>query len=403
MPHPRQVTGFLARFDEIRVRHRRATLVRTGLSVLLTALVLFVGLASLDYFFELSQGVRAAAALATGAGLALAAALLVRRAIRQASETQLAAALECEFPELGQAVRTSLQFRDPKETTDASPELVSAMHRDVDDRATGLPLDHIVPIERVQRVGLAFALGLTVMAVAATVSWQWRTASLRTLLGRQAYTHVAVTPMAEIVDEGAALQLTATVSGRTNRPTSVWYRQTGSDGTNWNRQDLTDRHVVNKTGQEAVYDVEIPNVRDPIEYRVASGAYTSAIHLADVLRPLRLESVEVRITAPIHTDSPERVVSQANFKAIAGSTALLQFTLDRPAVLAHLEFTSSAADAAKPIPCKLNGRTILAQLDLTHNATYSIVASAKDGGRLKKNRYQIRVRNDKAPRVWFED
>ena len=101
-----------------------------------------------------------------GAATALGAAILVLvRGWPRYDRHQVAAAVEHEYPELGQQVRTAVEYAEPMpETTPASPGMVQALLRQADDRTTGLDLRRVVPWP-VLRKGL-IVLGLVLLPLA---------------------------------------------------------------------------------------------------------------------------------------------------------------------------------------------------------------------------------------------
>src|SRR5688572_17767057 len=95
---------FLDRFDRIVRSYRRATVLQTVFWSLLVVLLALGGIAAIDFVFEVSRDVRT---VATSAILVLAAANLMWlswRALQKTSDNSVAARLESDFPELGQAI-----------------------------------------------------------------------------------------------------------------------------------------------------------------------------------------------------------------------------------------------------------------------------------------------------------
>ena len=131
---------FVRRFDAVRSAVLRMRIVHGLCWTTFIALCALLTLAAADYVWELPRSVRA-----TGLAVAIALTLLVAsvggvRAVLQWSRSRTARELECQFPQLGQRVRTIVQFsgHDPEEVLHEGvrPELVTALEEETDLRTT---------------------------------------------------------------------------------------------------------------------------------------------------------------------------------------------------------------------------------------------------------------------------
>jgi hypothetical protein len=401
---------FLDRFDRVVRSYRRTTVLQTVFWSLLVVLLALGAVTAFDFVFEVSRDVRAGA---TSVILAIAAASLIGltwRALQKTSDTSVAARLEADFPELGQAIRTSVQFRQSIVGAGVSESLVAAMQHDLARRSQDLPLHETVPKSKLYWVMALCGGVVALFVVFAATSWQWRTATLRTLFGDQPYTEVAVEPGDTQVDEGGSLQLTAEVSGRVGRPTTLLTRPLGGDETTWTSQELAEENVSQQAPYHVVYQVALSDVKQPLEYRVASGPYVTSTHRVAVRHPLSIESIRVKLIPPDYTGLASTVVEEGNFHAVAGSRAEIMVTLDRAAENAKLTLSpmrrrgaAAGDEQAQSIPLSVADRTLTGQFDLTQDVLYAISGSAEDGSQVRKNRYRIRVREDRPPRIAFDE
>src|SRR5687768_2439625 len=102
--------SFLTRFDRIWAQARRVQMLQALCWAVLTALAGVALLAAVDYAFELPLAIRVAAIVAVAVasvGVVISLSLQsVRRWRRQATAT----AIEQVFPQLGQRIRTTVQY-----------------------------------------------------------------------------------------------------------------------------------------------------------------------------------------------------------------------------------------------------------------------------------------------------
>ncbi|MEX2137875.1 MAG: hypothetical protein WD894_01350 [Pirellulales bacterium] len=410
MPGHHSTSDFLSRFDRLVRSYRRASVLQAVFGGLLVLLLALGAVAAIDFFFEVSRDVRAVATSAILVVTVGSLAWLSFRALVKTSDDSVAAKLESDFPELGQAVRTSVQFRQSVVGAGVSPSLVSAMQRDLSVRSNELPLHETVPTGKLYRAIALFGGAAAALIILTVISWQWRTATLRTLFGDQPYTELTVEPGDTRVDEGGTLQVTAEVHGRVDRPTTLMTRPMGGDETAWTSQKLGEENIAEQAADYLVYQVALANVREPLEYRVTSGPYVTQAHRVEVRHPLSIESIRVELSPPAYTGLSSTVVDEGNFHAVAGSRAQVAIKLDRPVksatiTLAPLNRRGALAGDEQPqvLPLTVTGETLSGEFDLTQDVLYAIEGRAADGSQIRKNRYRIRVREDRPPRIAFDE
>ena len=166
-----------------------------------------------------------------------------RRRIDRASA---AADVENHYPELGQRLRTVVEYAEPApDTVPASPGLIAALGRDTDRLTSGLEFQKLVPWASFERRAVGLFLVSTIGLVGMFASPGLRTAALRMLLMPVHYTSLNVEPGNVTVKAGEELALKVALAGRPVRAASWSYRQQGGasmddDRTgrgSWPRQD----------------------------------------------------------------------------------------------------------------------------------------------------------------------
>jgi hypothetical protein len=400
---------FPDRFAALARNYRRTQAFRTLCVVLVGLLAALVAIIAADYFLELPRDVRAAVTIGSFFVAAATLAWRVQRASRKLTDDVVAAEVEVRFPELGQAVRTSVQLGRDESLAGASPALVAAMHRDVGKRAANLPLDEAVPSAQLRRALVLVAVAIAIPVVAAFASWEWRVATLRTLFGDQPYTQLAVQPGDTLVEEGAAVKLTVDVHGRVDRPMQLMTRPVADPNANWTTAAISDASLVRQATRHAQFLVELPDIRQPLEYRVAANPYTTATHRIRVRHPLAIKNIRIEIEPPSYTRLPTSTVHDGMLRAIAGSNANIEIETDRPAASAQLKLfpvpRSSAAsdDQSATVPLDVNGRILSGRLELSRDMLYSVEGTAADGSPIRHNRYRVRIQDDRLPRIHFHE
>ncbi len=417
MRGPKENASFIRRFDAVRKAARQMQIVQGVGWGLFVAGAAIVALAAADYFWEWPWATRAAW-LAAGLGLATAVTVAaVLRTFLWWSRPQTAHELETLFPQLGQRVRTVVQFsgRAPQAISQegVKPDLVTALEEETGSRTEPLDLQELVP-RRGAIVAAAIAVLPMVLLLAGLVlDWQWRLAICRAFLGNAPYTTIAVRPGDVTVDQGHDLTLTLSLHGRVNRSvTLVTQKSDAPDGDSTGvALDAESIQHRSSDGRSVEYSVAMNEVVDPFDYRFLAGKLESAAHHVAVRYPLSLTKFEATLTAPSYTALPPKTVEGGDLTAIKDSEIRLALEFDREWSEAYLLVSDPPykekenAEPAQPVRVALEPSPsgLVANLRLRKDKFYSIVASAKEGGPLPENEYRIRIRGDRAPHVRFED
>ncbi len=406
--------AFMERFDSVLSGIRRTYI---GQAICWALLVGFGGLAALaswDFAYEVGYADRAVG-LAVIALVSFTLAIVwTWRAIRNWSRPSTAIEIEQRFPELGQAVRTSVQFGGRSEeqigSEGVAASLVTALAEETEHRAAPLKIDSIIPRKRFRFAGVLLVCALVLGLGAVLMSWEWRLAVTRVLLGNQPYTEIEITPGNVVVDEGDDLNLAVAVTGRTNRDVVLMTRRTNDPQSGWTEHSLSTTQAERKEPRKVNYEFPLPNISEPLEYRVVAGPARSDIFQLGVRFPLSLEEMQVEIAPPEYTALESYTNDEPNFTVIDGSTVTWSLRLDREPASASLILTETGrrlGPGEKPevqlIPLVIDGPLLRATATLFDDQTYTIVAEAADGMHLPANKFRVRVRHDEPPQVWFEE
>lgn len=406
-------TRFLRRFDDVWMRLKRVGLLK---ALSLGALLAIGGLALLvicDYVFELPHTVRVigfciVATLSIGV-----LATRVFREFRRWNQRHTAATIEKNFPELGQSVRTAIEFGETDEhelkRQGVVPGLVTAMQQQT-DRIT-LPLDLLGVVKTgglIVMVGvLCFLLGGLVTGSA--VNYEWRTALRRVFLSDVAYT-TASSPSGDLtVVEGENAVVSLEVFGRTDREVTLLTKPTNDPDAEWLSQVLTvdDRTAAVKNNDR--YQFEFAEVDQPFDYRFVAGPASTKRHTVAVKYKLRIEDISVTIKAPEYTRLPPKTKTNSSLSAVENSHAVFDITFDRPPANATLVLSPMRRSGdTQPIELPLlanssNGQVLTAGLDITSDWRFMVHAVDEDNITVESSEYSIRMLRDKAPRIWFEE
>lgn len=396
---------FERRFDRVVIRSRWTgvmTVLGWTAFVICTCLSLMAGA---DYLFELDWDTRAwFLALLSTLGLIVAARQL-SIVFRNNTRRSTAAAVEQRFEDLGQSVRTSVEVGTEAQSDQFSPGLLKALNNDVRQRTEELRLTEAIPTGPLKLgIGLLLAVVL-LMTAACSTSWEWRTAARRVFATQVPYTEIRIEPGDVRVKQNESVRLIAGIAGRTRAETRLLTREPGES--DWEIRPLTRNEQIDTASPELAFAVSVSNIRKPFEYRIVTGEYSSPTYTIDIQYPLAIDSFETKVEAPGYTQLEPRFVTAGNFDGVEGSTAHLCVRMNQPVDKAWLELrplvTRLGEDAqTRTVPLSVNGRELSAELHLDRGLSYQVFATSTDGQELNRNRYRIRVHEDRPPRVAFE-
>jgi hypothetical protein len=397
---------FLSRFDDFARDYRRNHKLRRVYWTLTVVLGVLAGIAAVDFLIELQYPVRASLSALLLTAAAVGTIVGVHRLARTATNLAIAAQIEDSFPELGQAVRTAVQYRDEPASAGASPSLLAAMQSDLSARTAVLPLDRALNRSRARRAAVSLGAAAAIILAVLAISWQWRIAAQRAMFSDKPFTTLNVEPGDAQVEEGSSLRIAATMEGRL-RPAVLMTRPADAGDADWLARDLLPEQEVRRDDSSVQYEISLANVEEPLEYRLVAGPYSSPPHQVSVQRLLTVESTRVEVTPPEYAGAKPAVFNEGNFRGLEGSRVRFEATLDQPVREATLELTplggraDDNAAATQTTPLRVDGRKLTGEFELSQDAVYSVAGRGVSGARLRDNRFRIRVLKDQLPRVAF--
>ena len=424
-------------------RHLQRAFIRThcltalggALSGLLLALLLTV---VADFMWELSGPVRQWALAIAISGALFVACRGVWQAFHRWRSQSTAAALESSYPQLGQRVRTTIQFADESRSAhvgdqhvphggdfsgasaasaptgtlaqSADRQLLQALSDQTDEYVAPLELDDVVPRARMRTaLGLAACLVLLLMLLP-LASWEWRTTVTRVLLKEIPFTTLRVKTGDALVREGDSLQLEFEVNGRPRDDVRLLSRPLSAEGGEWSTVSFSLDDATQADATKWNYELELPYLDQPLEYRIVAGPVHSPAYRIDVRYPLEIQAVNSTITPPTYTGLSENAVPDGNVTALYGSHIRCEVLLDRAPVSAEVVLnwiwraTQDNPDEQRSqiVPVTLDGARLTLEMDAEQDLTWSVSALAEDGSTLPEHLFRLRVQRDKPPRIAFQ-
>ncbi len=359
-------------------------------------------LALADWMWVLSASTRGLV-LIGAIGLAI---VVLVRSWPRIDRTHVALAVEHEFTELGQRVRTVLEFAHPgPETVTASPGMVKALIHETDERTSGLDYQRVVPWRKLKR-GLTL-LGLMLLPVMLGLAFSpgLRTAGLRVFQFRAHYTTLKVEPGDAVIRAGEPLNVGVTLAGRPVRQVRWLRRKTDSSET-WMASDLGPTtpapHSLARPSLIGQLTTSLANCQNDLDYRVEAGELQSPVYHVRIVHPLTLLKFEATVIPPSYTRRPKAVEKQGNLRVIEGSEVHLAIDLNREPRTGALELSIPGEPSPRTIPLSIHGTRLTGVMaSITSEQPYTIVAQASDGEELDRVAYQIKVQPDEPPSVRF--
>jgi hypothetical protein len=435
---------FLERFHGLLARMRR---VRTATAICTAAFALAACaalVAWVDYRWELALGIRRVLTPLLAVMVAAGLAWTVIAVLRRWGRPRTAIELERQFPDLGQRVRTTVEFGGRSDESiradGVATTLVEALALETTERTRPLELDTVVPTHRLALAAtLLVAAGLG-LAGSLAVNSEWRTALARTLLADTPYTTLSVEPGNATVDEGGSVDATITLAGRTDRHVTLYSRPAMRPNADWTEETLHEplgtadpaaegrlRPAAGKKGKagepvpppaessgKLVLRPRFARVGEPMDYRVvvrrsgkdSSVVAESLVHRIGVRYPLAIKEVETVVAPPEYTGLAPKSFADGNVTALVGSRGTFKVTLDRVPSRARFEIRPEGAGADGPAPSQMvpghiDGTHVTMELPLSADFRWSLSADSPDGTPLPANAFRVRVREDQPPQVSF--
>ncbi len=363
-------TAFLNRFRSVWARKRRVELGQVAVGSLLLALLGLGGLAIADYSWELDRSVRVVSLVATLGVVALFAINSFWRTVRRWSQPTTAAEIEAAFPQLGQSVRTTVQFgamqAEQVRSEGVATTLVTALAEQTHQRALPLTIEDVVPVKKLALIACGFGAAFVLLAGASSVDWEWLNATSRAVLQETPYRQLDVRPGDQTVDEGMGMTIDVALIGRTNREVTLFTRPAGDADAEWTERKLVASEGVGSlfrggrsdnvavespmaatkktpdpvapTRPHVAFIAKLDRLTKPVEYRVTAGELASPVYQVSIRRPLRIEEVKIDLTPPSYTGQPMSTSLDANLSVLQGTVAKFSIQFDKPVKSASLVF-----------------------------------------------------------------
>ena len=343
-----------------------------------------------------------------GAATALGAAIFtVVRGWPRLDRQQVAAAVEHQYPELGQQVGRPSSMPSPDQRPRRRlPGMVKALLRQTADRTTGLDFQRAVPWSVLRMSLILLAVGLVPLALGLLFQPDLRTAVLRTLLVPASYTTLKVEPGEATIRAGEDLIVNVTLKGRPVPAVRWFYRQAG-ESQSWRIGELARPGASGqKTNQGPLVGSlagHLEDCRSDLEYYVTAGELESPIYRVRVIQPLTITRFEATVEASFLHPPAGRGVSRRQPPRHRRIACAIH---DRPEPRAPARAglaLGSLDDPSRPtIPLEIQGARLAGSLPtVTADQSYEIVAEAADGVSLDPARYRIQVQPDEPPTVRF--
>jgi len=337
----------------------------------------------------------------------------------------VAGRVEKSFPELGQRIRTVLEFPwdrdkprrsssipnepDPVEKCSSSgiaPSLISALSRQVEEQTATLDFQRVIPYRLLGIVGGVLMVTGLMIGVSAAMNWEWRTALSRAMGSDIPYTTILVQPGNVDLVQGDSLPIKFQLHGRRRDQSQLQWRSTGSEN-GWTI-DTIESPENQPSPRTWSYNIQLPSVEGPLEYRIVAGPVASPVYHIGIRYPLHLKQVRATLQHPAYTGQADRSFSDGNMSGLIGSTAMFSMELDRSPATASIEL--SRIGDLEPgekrhwtQAAQIDGAFVTWRLPLAHDLTWTLSARSPEGTTLPEKRFRVRVHPDRPPEVSFQE
>jgi soluble cytochrome b562 len=321
------------------------------------------------------------------------------RLLPRLSQERAALYIEQKCPKLRNNLINSLQLypqvAGAKEAPGFSASMVLALLRATRKQLTGLKVDELVdtrPIKSSLRL-----LGIVFVPVLAMVlfnpSWVSDTFSL---LSRPldyippSQTSIDVTPKGFRVVRGSTVTIHALASGAVPKSLDliVW------SSSNQRGEPIGEEKLPMENLGAGKFSATIARLDKNLRYRAATGAFTSAVYLAEAVDPPEIGNVQLTLYPPAYTGLASLSLSGGNIEGLKGSTLRLDAATTKDIVKAEIVMNDG-----KKLPLKIDGRKIQGTLVLFQSQQYRIYVEDAHGFHNAPIGYELRVKPDGFPTI----
>jgi soluble cytochrome b562 len=321
------------------------------------------------------------------------------RLMRKFSQEKAALYIEQKCPKLRNNLINSLQLypqvAGTKEAPGFSASMVLALLRATRKQITGLKIDELVdtrPIKSSLRLlGVVFAPVLAMVLF--NPGWVSDTFSL---LSRPldhippSQTSIDVTPKGLRVVRGSTVTIQALTSGAIPKTLDLilW------SGANERGEPIGTEKLPMENLGAGKFRATIARLDKNLRYRVATGAFSSAVYLAEAVDPPEIGNVQLTLYPPAYTGLASVSVPGGNIEGLKGSTLRLDAVTTKDIVKAEMVMSEG-----KKMPLKIDGRKIQANLVLFQSQQYRIYVEDAQGFHNAPIAYELRAKPDGFPTI----
>ena len=451
------VTGHVvAAVERLRRRYvasRLTVVLATAVAIALTAWLL---LGLVDYLGELPTAPRrwtlGIAAVALLAGLIH----RVTASLRDGSMRSFTRRLESTFDGFGQRLRTVLDGAAGRITGPRA--MLTSLGNQTLGRWETLSPERLIP----RRGLIASSVSAVVAAGLIGGVWlsgpPWRTAMLRAAGLDRPYTRMTVAPGNRRVLEGDPVAVSLTLTGRTNRDVTLWYREAstepGAEQTNWIETqllplsappresssggvgaspggaehrggpapalpppglnpaakhqkapiDATGAGVWNTAAEDrAVFSMSLGKAAKPLEYRFVTSVGTTPLHRIDVQPLIEVERLKTSVQPPTYTRLPSRSFTTPDITALQGSTIRVDVHTNHPLASAVLEMGTDTRNlTAVEDAVRGGGQRWTFDIPADRTLRWRLTGRGPDGTPIQPVAGRVRIRHDERPTIAWQ-
>ena len=303
-----------------------------------------------------------------GVLVAVAALLLrhvVRPILRRISDDQVALFIEEHNERFEGSLITATEYGGPSAKSTAPGPFVDAVIRSAVQRAKTINLRTILDLRRLRKYGvaaLAVLAGYGVLALAVPdvtrhagrvlAPWQKRAEDLQAL-DRATLMKMPITFKLSKGDtsqlRGAAFELEAVLSRRSDEPVTLNFRPAGDTKGNWRVVPMQEIDKLNG------FKGALADVTEDMAFCVAAGSHRSGTFKISVYDPLVVQSVELRTKYPAYLQLPDKVEvytdnTAADVAAPETSKVQLRIAANRPLQAGWVTVTPAEGGATQRVP-----------------------------------------------------
>jgi len=213
----------------------------------------------------------------------------------------------------------------------------------------------------------------------------------RTEFDRPAPFQFAVTPGDARLVKGDSLRITVRTTGTAPETVTLLLRT---------QDDESPQRIALQTGATGTVRHTVPNVRQPLRYRVVASPVRTAWYKVDVAQRPFLRRLQLRVTPPAYTNRPSRRLAPnvGDINALPGSRVTVAAALGgAPVSDATLDFENGSAQ-----PLSVTADSAVGEFVLRREDTY-VLRLQSDGGIPNRDpiRYEVALQADARPSVSF--